>query len=243
MPRPPAPQVKPVAARGPSAGLIAGVVVLVVALLGVLVWAATRGGDLEAVGSSGTLPDGGGVSVGPGLDADVPQVRIYEDPQCPWCGRLENAIGEDLAELIEAGEVNVTFQIMSFLDGGLGNDSSTRGANAMLCADDAGAFLPFHEELYGNMPASEGQGWSDEQLVGFGEQAGIEGEALAQFESCVADQTHAEYVQDMQQRANEDGVSGTPTVFVDGEELPQEDLSRLLQEPGALREVLEAQGR
>ena len=47
----------------------------------------------------------------------------------------------------------------------------------------------------------------------------------------------------MQQRANEDGVNSTPTVFVDGEELPQEDLGRLIQEPGVLREVLEAQGR
>ena len=243
MPRPPAPQVKPVGSGGPSAGLIAGVVVLVVALLGVLVWAATRGGDLEAVGSSSTLPDGGGVSVGPGVDADVTQVRIYEDPQCPWCGRLENAIGQDLAELIEAGEINVTFQIMSFLDGSLGNDSSTRGANAMLCADDAGAFLPFHETLYGNMPTAEGQGWTDEQLVGFAEQAGLDGGALTEFQACVSEQPHADYVQDMQQRANEDGVSGTPTVFVDGEELGQDALGRLLQEPDVLREVLEDAGR
>lgn len=242
MPRPPAPQVKPVAARGPSAGLIAGVVVLVVALLGVLVWAATRGGDLEAVGSSSTLPDGGGISVGPGVDADVTQLRIYEDPQCPWCARLENAIGEDLDEMIEAGEVNVTFQIMSFLDGNIGNDSSKRSANAMLCADDAGVFLPYHQALFAEQPA-EGAGWTDEQLVGYAEDAGVDGDALTEFQACVEEQPHADYVQDMQQRANEDGVNSTPTVFVDGEELPQEDLGRLIQEPGVLREVLEAQGR
>lgn len=241
MPRPPAPQVKPVGS-GPSAGLIAGVVVLVVALLGVLVWAATRGGDLEAVGSPSTLPDGGGISVGPGVDADVPQVRIYEDPQCPWCARLENAISEDLTEMVEAGEINVTFQVMSFLDGSIGNDSSKRSANAMLCADDAGVFLPYHQALYADQPA-EGAGWTDEQLVGYAEEAGLQGETLGQFQACMEEQPHADYVQDMQQRANEDGVSGTPTVFVDGDELGQDDLGRLIQEPGSLRAVLEAQGR
>ena len=121
--------------------LIGGVVVLVVVLVAALVWAATRGsGDLASTGSSSTLPEGGGVSMGPGTDADVPQLRMYEDFQCPWCGVLENSVGSALVQKIEAGEINVTYQIMSFLDGSLRNDSSTRAANAALCADDAGAF-------------------------------------------------------------------------------------------------------
>ncbi len=239
MPRPPAPQVKPISAKGPSMGLIGGVVVLVVALIAVLVWAATRGSGLDAVGSSSTLPEGGGVNVGPGVDADVTQVRVYEDFQCPWCGRLEASIGEQLSDKAVAGEINLTYQIMSFLDGVSSDRSSTRAANAALCADDAGVFVPFHASVYANQPP-EGQGYTDEQLVGWGEDAGLSGAELDTFRSCVSDLTHEDYVQAMQERANKDGVTSTPTVVVNGETLSSEEMSTLLQDSGALDGILEA---
>ena len=240
MPRPPAPPVKPVN-RGPSPALIGGVVVLVVALIAVLVWAATRdAGELGASGSGGALPEGGGVSIGAGLDADVPQIRIYEDFQCPWCGVLERSVGEGLADKIQAGEVNVTYQIMSFLDGSLRNDSSTRAANAALCADDAGVFVPFHGAVFANQPPQEGTGWTDDQLVSFGRDAGLSGDALSTFEQCVADQPHADYVTDMQTRANQDGVTGTPTMFVNGEKITDQEMNQLMQDPASLDGVLAA---
>lgn len=239
MPRPPAPEVKPVGRGGPSAALIGGVVVLLVVLIGVLVWAATRGGGTDAAGSANSLPDGGGVSIGPGVEADVPQVRIYEDFQCPWCGRLENSVGDPLTEKAEAGEINLTFQIMSFLDGSLGNDSSTRAANAALCADDAGVFVPFHASVYANM-GQEGQGYTDEQFEQWAQDAGLSGGDLDTFRQCVADETHEDYVEAMQERANRDGVTGTPTMVVDGTTLGNEEMSRLMQDPGSLDEIIEA---
>jgi protein-disulfide isomerase len=242
MPRPPAPEVKQVRKGGPPAALIGGVVLLVVVLIGVLVWAATRGGDLGATGSSSTLPDGGGVSVGPGVDADVTQVRVYEDFQCPWCGRLENSIGDLLSGKAEAGEINLTYQVMSFLDGSLGNDSSTRAANAALCADDAGGFVPFHASVYANM-GQEGQGYTDEQFTQWAQDAGLAGGELETFQQCVADSTHADYVDAMQERANRDGVTGTPTMFVNGTKLGNEEMSLLMQDPSALDGILEAHSR
>ncbi|WP_122261056.1 DsbA family protein [Ornithinimicrobium cerasi] len=238
MPRPPAPQVRTVS-KGPSTALIGGVVVLVVVLVAALVWAATRDpGGLDSQGTGSTLPEGGGVSLGPGTDADVTQIRIYEDFQCPWCGVLENSIGPALTEKIEAGEVNVTFQIMSFLDGSLGNDSSVRAANAALCADDADVFLDFHAAVFANQPQQEGAGFTDEQFLRWAEEAGVEGEALETFGRCVEDLPHTGYVEDMQTRANQDGVTGTPTLVVNGETVGNEEMSRLMQDPGALDEVL-----
>ncbi len=239
MPRPPAPPVKPVSSRGPSMGLIGGVVVLVVALIAVLVWAATRGSGLDAVGSTSTLPEGGGVSVGPGVDADVTQVRVYEDFQCPWCGQLEASIGEALTDKAVSGEINVTYQIMSFLDSVSSDRSSTRAANAALCADDAGAFVPFHASVYANQPP-EGQGFTDDQFVGWAQDAGLSGADLDTFRSCVADIAHEDYVQAMQERANKDGVTSTPTVVVNDTTLSQEELRRLLEDPTSLEEILAA---
>lgn len=241
MPRPPAAAVKPVSTKGPSGVLIGGVVVLVVALVAALVWAATRGsGDLASEGSTGTLAEGGGVVVGPGVDADVTQVRVYEDFQCPWCGVLERSVGEELSARAEAGEITITYQIMSFLDGSLRNDSSVRAANAALCAADGDAFAPFHALVYANQPAQEGDGWTDEQLLGWGEHAGLSGGALDTFRSCVQDLTYESYVEDMQTRANQDGVTGTPTMVVNGETITNEEMSRLMQDPSALDDVLAA---
>ncbi|MDO5738708.1 MAG: thioredoxin domain-containing protein [Ornithinimicrobium sp.] len=245
MPRPPAPPVKP-APTGPSLILIGGVVVLAVALIAVLVWTATRGGDLDAQGSTSTLSDGGGISVGAGADADaatgsdVFQIRVYEDFQCPWCGRLEASIGEALTTKAKSGEVTVTYQIMSFLDGGLGNDSSSRAANAALCADDAGAFVPFHAAVYAHQPAQEGAGYTDAQFLTWGKDVGLSGSALDTFTSCVSSGTHLDYVDDMQQRANKDGVTGTPTVVVNGDTLDNDELSKLLETPSSLDAILEA---
>lgn len=239
MPRPPAPEVRPVPGNAPSGALIGMVVVLVVALVGALAfWAATRGeGDLDAVGSANALSDGGGVSVGPGPDTDVPQVHVYGDPQCPWCAVLENSVGGAVGELVEAGEVNLTVTLMSFLDGRIRGDNSARAANAALCADDAGAFLAFYQGMYATQP-HEGGGWTDEQLLALGEQAGVAGADLETFRGCVADRTHDGYVEAMQARANRDGVSGTPRMFVDGTEISDEEMRGLMDDDTTLQAVL-----
>lgn len=240
MPRPPAPQVKPVSTRGPSGVLIGSVVVVVIALIAGLVWAVTRdGADLSAVGAANTLPEGGGVSTGPGLDADVPQLHVYGDFQCPWCGVLEQAIGEEVKEKVAADEVHLTTTLMSFLDGRIPGENSVRAANAALCADDQGAFLPYYGQVYANAP-EQGVGWTDEQLVAVGEQVGIDGDDLDTFRSCVADRTHEEYVQAMQERANRDGVTGTPRLFVNGTQITDEQMSGLMEGRVSLDEVIAA---
>lgn len=239
MPRPPAPQVKPVSSKGPSGVLIGSVVVLVIALIAGLVWAVTRdGADLSAEGAANTLPEGGGVSIGPGLDADVPQLHIYGDFQCPWCGVLEEAIGEQVKEKVDDGEVHLTTTLMSFLDGRNAGENSLRATNAALCADDHGAFLPYYQQVYANLP--EGGGWSDEQLVALGQEVGIGGEDLDTFRSCVADRTHEDYVHAMQERANRDGVTGTPRLFVNGTQITDEQMSGLMENRVSLDDVIAA---
>lgn len=241
MPRPPAPQVKPVPTKGPSGVLIGAVVVLVLALVGGLLWAVTRdGADLSAQGSAHALPEGGGISLGPGPEADVPQLHIYGDFQCPWCGVLEDAIGDSVQEKVDADEAHLTVTLMSFLDGRLPGEHSVRSANAALCADDQDAFLPYYQQVYLNRPAEQGAGWSDDQLVSFAEAVGIGGSELESFTSCVQDRTHEDYVHAMQERANRDGVSGTPRLFVDGTQITDEQMQGLMENSHTLDDVIAA---
>lgn len=242
MPRPPAPEVKKVSGSGPPMGLVAGVVVLVVALIGGLVfWAVTSESSLEAAGSQNALPEGGGISIGAGVEADVPQIDLYEDFQCRFCGELEGSIGDELARRAGTGEVNVRFTLMSFLEGGPDGQSSRRAAGAALCADDADSFLDYHSVVFANLPEEQGTGWTDEQLLGFAEQAGVSGADLDTFTSCFESDTYEDYVDAMQERANRDGVTSTPSLSVDGDPVDAEQLSVLMRDAGALEGLLDPQ--
>jgi protein-disulfide isomerase len=56
----------------------------------------------------------------------------------------------------------------------------------------------------------------------------------------VADLEHADYVEAMQQRANEDGVTGTPTLVINGETVTSTEMQSLMEDPSTLDSVLEA---
>lgn len=249
MPRPPAPKV-PTKPAGPPRALIGGVLVAVVAIIAIIVYLATRGdGVSEDAGSAGgfaraengsanALSEGRGVLIGEG--EGKPQVHVYVDFQCPWCGLLETTSGAAFTEAAEAGDIGLVTTVMSFLDGNLGNDSSTRAANAALCADDAGVFPAYQAEVFAAQPAEEGTGFTDEQLLQFAEAAGIGGEDLDTFSSCVAEGTYDDYVADMQERSNRDSITGSPRVLIDGEEISDEEMNQLMNDPNALDSVLEA---
>lgn len=219
--------------------LIGAVTAVVVALVAVVVYLGVRGDGLDAQGGAGALPAGGGITITPDAPQDVTEVVVYEDFQCPFCGELERTSGEALVEAAEAGEIALTYVLMSFLDGALGNDSSARAANAAVCASDAGIFTPWHQAAFAAQP-EEGVGYTDEQLLGFARGAGLEEAELDAFSTCVQEGTYLDYVEDMQEAANRADVTGTPTVLVDGEPLDPARLQRLLTDPGSLPTVLEA---
>lgn len=147
---------------------------------------------------------------------DPAAVLIYIDPQCPICAQFEQAFGAEIKALVAAQKITLDYHLMSFLDGNLKNDSSTRGANAMLCAKDAGKFPEYVEAVLLGQPAKEGDGFTDARLVELAASVGIAGEARSTFETCVKDKTHLAEVLESERTAEAAGVQGTPSVAVDG---------------------------
>lgn len=242
MPRPPAPKgatATKAAPAGPPMGLIGGVTALVVALVAVLIYLVARGDGTEAAGSADALPEGGGVLINADAPADAVDVHIFEDFQCPFCGVLEQSAGSAFEQAAEDGTIRLTYTFMSFLDRVSDNESSSRAANAALCANDAGVLPQWHSAAYAAQP-QEGVGYTDNELTGFAEQAGLSGAELNTFNGCVAGETYADYVDDMQEAANREGVTGTPTVLVDGEPLDQETLQQLQADPASLQDIIRA---
>ncbi len=190
--------------------IMIGVVVAVVVAIGISVLASNRTTtNTDASAPAGVLDDLG-VPVG---TATSPVMDVYEDFQCPVCAGLESNVGPALGEMVDNGEVLLVYHIMSFLDGNLRNDSSTRAANAAGCAQDQGVFKAYHDQVFANQP-QEGVGFTDEQLITFGEAAGVSD--MAAFRVCVSDQTYADWVTQVERLAEDDQVHGTPTLVING---------------------------
>ena len=212
-------------------GLAAVVVVIVAGIIGATLFATRDSGNADA----GNTPDAANAALPAGVTAeslgapvgtvDTPVLDIYEDFQCPACAALEAAISPTIGELVAAGQLKVNYHPMNFLDKNLGNDSSTRAAAAFGCAVDAGATLEYHNLVFANQPQQEGVGYTQEQLKDFGVQAGIAGPALDTFNACVDAQTYADWPTLSNEAASLKGITATPTLYLNGEEVDRNNLT------------------
>jgi protein-disulfide isomerase len=215
---------------GANRAVVATVVaVLVIAAVVTAVVLSSRGSQQAATTGGSTLPKnvaamGAGIVVNPSAPATVPTMDLYEDFQCPICGRFEQLFGMQVTQLVNQNKVRLVIHTLSFLDDNLRNDSSNRAANAAACAADDGRFLQYHAAVFAGQPAKEGAGYTDAQLASFAQTAGITGSALTTWQSCYSAKSHNQYVQSVQAQADKDGVNGTPTIKINGKTL---DLSTL----------------
>ncbi len=213
--------------RAVKIGIGAGVVVIVGGIIGATLFA-TRDSGSASTSANPDAPLPAGVSApeygAPVGSVDTPVLDVYEDFQCPACAVLAEAVAPTIKEMADAGQVKVNYHPMNFLDRNLGNDASTRAASAFGCAVDAGVALDYHTLVFANQP-SEGAGYTQEDLKKWGAEAGITGPALDTFNTCVDGVNYAEWPSLVNEAANLRGVTGTPTLFLNGEEVDRNQLA------------------
>ena len=215
----------------------ATVLLVVVGIIGLAVFArstetasgdVTAGADPSAALPKDALPAGDphkyGVVYGT-APAGSPVLEVWEDFQCPACGAVEAANGAGIAQLAEDGKVKLVWRPTTFLDKNLGNDSSLRAVAAWGCAVDAGKAREYHDTVYANQPATEGSGYPEDQLIAFGTEAGITGDAAATFSACVQDGTYRAWAANSTQFFYDAGIEGTPLAKLDGIVIPNEKLA------------------
>ena len=163
--------------------------------------------------------------------AGKPTLSIWEDFQCPICGDFDKANGPTLEKWASEGKVNLVWRLATFIDNTPGAKngpnpySSYRASMAYGCSIDAGKGEPYRTLVFNNQPAVEGNGWSNQQLLDFGKQVGITGDAYTTFEKCYNDQTYGQWVTNNVVTFNNDQIPGTPTAFINGKEVPSAALS------------------
>jgi protein-disulfide isomerase len=197
-------------------GMVAAGVVLVALVVVIAVQSRRTTPSADAAVPANTV-DGTVIAVG---SADAPvAVDLYEDFQCPNCKAFEDTTGQTLAQLVAAGTVQARYHGMAFLDTSANDEYSTRALNAaavVLSTAGPDAFQTFHDLLYANQPAEGGSGLTDEQLIEYAGQTGATGSTV---QAQIHDLTYGDWVTKATDQASKDGVTGTPTVFVDGTEL------------------------
>lgn len=201
-------------------GVVAAVLVVVAVVIVVVVQTQRTSTSVSAPVPGNTVAGGVAVQVG---QASAPvTVDLYEDFQCPACNSLEKLTGATIAQLVSDGSIKVNYRPISILDRFSSTDYSTRALNAAgVVADAAGpdAFLTFHGLLFTHQPPENSAGLSDDQLIAFAAQAGASGSTV---EAHIRDRYYEDWTKTVTDAASRSGLQGTPTIHIDGKDLPLE---------------------
>jgi protein-disulfide isomerase len=200
-------------------GLIAGVLVLIV---GGYFLVTSLGSDKPATPPGGAT-DSFGLLVG---EPDAPkEIVVYEDFLCPFCGQLELTVRDQLDAAVEAGDVNVEYRPLPFLEGI--DDYSPESANAFaVVLDESGPEVAkaFHDLLFDNQPPESGPFPDDDQLVEWAVEAGA---TEADVRPGIEDMAFEGWVDAAGEAASKEGVNSTPTVLVDGEKVEGQTMAEI----------------
>lgn len=201
------------------------IVVVIAALIGTAAWAISKETNKPAakfVAPASVTSDFGitwdlQASKGKPTPDDAVKMVIYEDFQCPGCQAFEAANGSFLQQEVDKGEIAIEYRPVSFFDGASTNEYSSRAMNAALCVLDTEGvktYQDMHNLLFANQTPEGGAGHEDSVLISLAEQAGAK-----KVDGCIENQKFVPWVRKASEQAKTDGISGTPTVLIDGKKV------------------------
>lgn len=194
--------------RNLMVGGVVAALVVIVAVAAVIASALDTSDDVDAPAAGSEF----GLTIG---STDAPhEVVIYEDFHCVHCADFEAHSAEDLAQLAADGQVLVEYRPIHFL-----TDYSARAANAFkVVLDESGPEVAkeFHDLLFQSYDEASGSedGLDDDRIIDLAVEAGADEDAVRPGIEEMAQQA---WVDDATAAAQEAGVTGTPTILLDGE--------------------------
>jgi protein-disulfide isomerase len=196
-------------------GLIIGA--LVVAIVVSIVITTGKGNDPVAsdkpLVTPATATANGAFVVG---QATAPvKLEVYLDYMCPYCGRYDRANSGEIDKLIADGTVRLEMHPLAFLDRfSNGTKYSTRAANAIVTVAEKSPaqLLAFNAALFNNQPDEGTDGLKDADIARLATEVGVPQEVADTF----AAGTYEPWLAQSTEAAFASGISGTPTVKIDG---------------------------
>lgn len=141
----------------------------------------------------------GNPAIGP---EDAPIVMIeFADFRCGYCKRFHE---QTLTPLLERYEGQIRFV---YRDYPILSPDSLTAALAAECADDQGAFWPFHDRIYVDQVLTR------ERFIEYAADLELD---LETFTTCLDDQVHLQEVMADYEDGSSTPMTGTPTFFING---------------------------
>jgi len=127
---------------------------------------------------------------------------------------------------IEDGTLRLEWRDFPYL-----GEESRRAAVAARAAQEQGRFWEYHDILYQNQKGENSGAFSDEDLVTFAEEAGLD---VERFEEALESGEYDEVVEEDFREAQEAGIQGTPSFTINGRTLvgaqPVETFAQAIEE-------------
>lgn len=132
-------------------------------------------------------------------------IVVFTDYQCPFCGKFAREILPlIISEYVDSGKAKIAIRDfpLSF------HTNSEKAAEASECAHEQGKFWEYHDKLFANQ---QKLGITD--LKQYAKDLGLD---TAKFDQCLDSGKYANEVKKDFQDGQSYGVSGTPTILING---------------------------
>jgi protein-disulfide isomerase len=153
-------------------------------------------------------------------------VDVYLDFMCPYCNQFEQTYDSQLQKLAKDNRITFRLHPVNLLDRFSTTSYSSRSASALFSAAEKNhdAVIPYMRALYAHQPAENSAGLSDNQLIQYAKESGVDiasSQSGHPFVKFVSDQTKNTMPADPA-----DGNQKTPTVVIDGTYMPLETIDK-----------------
>ena len=209
--------------------LVVAMIAVAVAVAGLMIVLSQLGGRGSQEAFAGIPQDGTRL----GRDDAPVTIQLYEDFQCPACGRFaRETLPEVVERHVEPGDAKLISETLVFI-----GPDSVPAARAAFAAGQQDRYWQYAALLFENQGAENSGYVTDEFLTDLARQT--EGLDVNEWNEARQD-SFEEELRAAQQRAEEDGVNSTPSLVVSGPDdrvtlrgaVPAEDIDRAIQEVG-----------
>ncbi|MFD7032956.1 DsbA family protein [Streptomyces sp. NPDC059917] len=150
-------------------------------------------------------------------------LELYEDSRCPACAQFEQASGAQVKKDVDAGKYKLQYFGATFIDNMSAGVGSKNALSALGAALDVSpeAFLEYKAALYSttNHPDERDDAFAkDATLLKIADQIPAL-KTNAAFKKAVEDGTYDRWALEMSKAFNKSGVTGTPTLKMDGKKI------------------------
>ncbi|MEV8564220.1 thioredoxin domain-containing protein [Streptomyces sp. NPDC051322] len=212
--------------------IVAGSIVVVLAIAagaGYGIMQANKPGQWEAAKDAKVVApkntsgsDGTTVTIGKASAKKT--LQMYEDPRCPICASFEQAVGPTVKKDLDAGKFKIQYIGATFIDNN-GGEGSKNGLSALGAALNVSpdAFMAYKTALYSAKwhPDETTDKFKDDAYLIKVAQTVPALKGNATFQKAVKNGTYDAWAMKMSAKFDKSGVTGTPTLKMDGKKLTQ----------------------